>query len=725
MGETFLIKHLSLHNFDDETLHVQITNLRTTPKSSTWADIETGVSQGGIVSPIMFSLFINSIIHFSTEVRDQINKMLEQNIIRPSDSAWSSPIWIVPKKADASGKIKWRLVVDFRKVNEKTVDDKYPIPNITDVLDKLGKCQTLLVLHLLLGPALMQEIRLESLSDGPGILPFKLGPARILSHYHAFLQYVNLQELGDKVNSVKTQLISISPNLNNITNSLFQPHIDYLKNKLESVTIQLSSFKTNREKRGLVDGLGSIIKSITGNLDYTDADHFNRAIKSIHEDENKIVTEFNNHVSLTKDLSNQYSRIIDSIVDNQNKLEILIGKINQSEATRDYDLIKYAHFGQVLMILSDNVDSISQELIKLQNNLAFIRANTMHHSIVNLKSIRIMINRATELYGNKKVGDLDIREYYDIIRLGSYYVGNEIVIVFKFPILLPHIYDMYKLSIVPNKRHEILTPPFPFLAIYQKDFQYIEAECPKTSKWYICKEKRSLRSQTSPDCIHHLITKQQTNAVCNPYTVTLDKPAYEELDDKHYTITFPTPTKVHLSCGQDLYKILQGSYLVIVPLKCYIETPLFSISNTKDRLKGQALKIMDIPEEHTSIPSSASAYKLNSINLQHLHATNTKISQQSPLNLRRNDDYSLYHTTIPFYALIISAGALILCILYRRYKPKPTGGTQRNSEEDHPKSLRVYAVPDTEKIDLDQLPAQFTTKVFHSRCSSGGGVTQP
>ncbi|CAK1590219.1 unnamed protein product [Parnassius mnemosyne] len=77
--------------------------------------------------------------------------MLEQNIIRPSDSAWSSPIWIVPKKADASGKIKWRLVVDFRKVNEKTVDDKYPIPNITDVLDKLGKCQYFTTLDLASG----------------------------------------------------------------------------------------------------------------------------------------------------------------------------------------------------------------------------------------------------------------------------------------------------------------------------------------------------------------------------------------------------------------------------------------------------------------------------------------------------------------------------------------------------------------------------------------------
>lgn len=85
------------------------------------------------------------------EVRNQITKMLDQGIIRPSDSAWSSPIWVVPKKIDASGKQKWRIVVDFRKLNEKTIDDKYPIPNISDVLDKLGKCQYFTTLDLASG----------------------------------------------------------------------------------------------------------------------------------------------------------------------------------------------------------------------------------------------------------------------------------------------------------------------------------------------------------------------------------------------------------------------------------------------------------------------------------------------------------------------------------------------------------------------------------------------
>lgn len=74
------------------------------------------------------------------EVESQIQKMLAQNIIRPSISPWSSPIWVVPKKLDASGKKKWRIVIDYRKLNFKTIGDAYPIPNIIDLLDKLGRC---------------------------------------------------------------------------------------------------------------------------------------------------------------------------------------------------------------------------------------------------------------------------------------------------------------------------------------------------------------------------------------------------------------------------------------------------------------------------------------------------------------------------------------------------------------------------------------------------------
>lgn len=72
------------------------------------------------------------------EAEKQIKEMLSQNIIEESSSPWSSPIWVVPKKRDASGTQKWRLVVDFRKLNSITIGDKFPLPNIESILDKLG-----------------------------------------------------------------------------------------------------------------------------------------------------------------------------------------------------------------------------------------------------------------------------------------------------------------------------------------------------------------------------------------------------------------------------------------------------------------------------------------------------------------------------------------------------------------------------------------------------------
>jgi len=50
--------------------------------------------------------------------------MLQSKIIRRSVNQWNAPLLVVPKKkADASGKPKLRVVVDFRKLNNITIGD--------------------------------------------------------------------------------------------------------------------------------------------------------------------------------------------------------------------------------------------------------------------------------------------------------------------------------------------------------------------------------------------------------------------------------------------------------------------------------------------------------------------------------------------------------------------------------------------------------------------------
>ena len=77
--------------------------------------------------------------------------MLKTKIIQTSASQWNAPLLVVPKKADASGKPKLRVVVDFRKLNDLTIGDSFPLPNITDILDQLGNAKYFTTLDLASG----------------------------------------------------------------------------------------------------------------------------------------------------------------------------------------------------------------------------------------------------------------------------------------------------------------------------------------------------------------------------------------------------------------------------------------------------------------------------------------------------------------------------------------------------------------------------------------------
>ncbi|UYV65989.1 hypothetical protein LAZ67_3006074 [Cordylochernes scorpioides] len=65
-------------------------------------------------------------------IKEQIDEMLTEGIIRPSSSPWSFPVILV-KKRDG----KYRFCVDYRKLNNVTVKDVYPIPRIDEVMDTL------------------------------------------------------------------------------------------------------------------------------------------------------------------------------------------------------------------------------------------------------------------------------------------------------------------------------------------------------------------------------------------------------------------------------------------------------------------------------------------------------------------------------------------------------------------------------------------------------------
>ena len=66
------------------------------------------------------------------QLEEFLKENLETNRIRPSKSPMASPFFFVKKK---DGKL--RPVQDYRKLNEMTIKNRYPLPLISELIDKL------------------------------------------------------------------------------------------------------------------------------------------------------------------------------------------------------------------------------------------------------------------------------------------------------------------------------------------------------------------------------------------------------------------------------------------------------------------------------------------------------------------------------------------------------------------------------------------------------------
>ena len=86
--------------------------------------------------------------HLVGERRDALAKMVDQLVadekLEPGKSAWCRPAFPVPQKTPGT----YRMVVDYRAVNDATITDAQPLARIEDIIQRQGKFKIWTVLDM-------------------------------------------------------------------------------------------------------------------------------------------------------------------------------------------------------------------------------------------------------------------------------------------------------------------------------------------------------------------------------------------------------------------------------------------------------------------------------------------------------------------------------------------------------------------------------------------------
>ena len=173
-------------------------------------------------------------------IREMTDEMLANKIIQPSNSAWASPVVLVRKKDG-----KQRFCIDFRKLNEVTIRDVYPIPRVEDCLSALGGNKFFSSFDLFAGfwqiPMDEEDKNKTAFIVDGGLYEFNVMPFGLTNATATFQRYMDMVLAGLKWTSLLVYLDDIC-----IFSKTLEEHLERLRitfKRFEAYRLKLNPAK--------------------------------------------------------------------------------------------------------------------------------------------------------------------------------------------------------------------------------------------------------------------------------------------------------------------------------------------------------------------------------------------------------------------------------------------------------------------------------------------------
>lgn len=550
----------------------------------------------------------------------------------------------------------------------------------------------------------------------PGLLPLKLGIAQNKVNTWTFIQIYDITNLIDEFQTLRNQYVRIKtlfenePNITKTYKEAF--HTSYnlalsLEQKISSKLRQLDPTLNNKSKRGLINGLGSIIKSITGNLDQNDAEKYEKAIQTLTDNQNKMKVIMKDQISLLGKSIQVFEGTIRNLTHNQLLLAKKIDEIENLVQSMEVNTISTFHFFYIEMIISQIItefQEIFSILEKIEIAITFSKLNTLHNSIVESNDLLNEIKSISEHLINNKLPfepkTENILLFEKIMEIKSYSKPKQFVFIIEIPIVEKESYNYYHLYPLPvpkNNSFFMIIPYTKYLLINEHNYiSFNEKTCKEIiPEEFICHETNPTRIAEDQLCEIQLLRFSKNLSNCRLVPVNISESKIQKIELDYWIIVIPDHLVAVQYCGNNRENIpLKGSYLLEINSNCEVRIKDNQIRNFKNNnfyFKNIILPKIDFEHEVYKNSMNLKPLQLNGINLNEISAVKSALEVEKQKLDFTNQSIRFDHIngwTIILYIILIIMVFSLAFKCYRKYC-KPVKKETKSMEEHPLQELRL------------------------------------
>ncbi|KAK9503383.1 hypothetical protein O3M35_009944 [Rhynocoris fuscipes] len=418
-----------------------------------------------------------------------------------------------------------------------------------------------------------------------------MGTAKLQHSQHHLVHHYNLKTLIQQINNTNKNYNSILEKFNdsniskyNISDSVlisdssykintiynYKIIINHIKSlineKLEIIyNYNISMNKDNvRVKRGLINGLGHIIKTISGNLDAYDQEKYDKIIEQIKRNQFNIKEQSDSQYSFSSALIDEYNDTIHKLNYNNDEIKRKLSVLNNN-------LSDYQELSNLLNIFNQmNIlyNVILNTVREIENSLTFCKLGLLHPSIISTKELYNELIKISKYYNNQLPLEINYENILELEQLLNVRcklnINEEIIYYIGIPLVSQDIFKLYNLYAIPtyvNSKTFTIYPNIKYiLKSNDKTIGLVEL-CQRTTFGYLCSVNSIAHQHIT--CEEEILTTGKTST-CTYTPIELKENHIQWIQEvSQYLAILPKTETIKIQKENEVqYKNLKGIFLI-------------------------------------------------------------------------------------------------------------------------------------------------------------------